>query len=114
MTEEDLAQKPRPRSRSTVTDEEALALERRQWAVYLKTLPEREKARLRRLRKNRMQAQYRERLDEEGKEREKALKRAGSTNCATVIATPTPPCRDALRRRAPYPSFHACSDPARR
>ena len=40
--------------------------------------------------------------------------RAGSSNCATGIATPAPPCRDALRRRAPYPSFHACSDPARR
>jgi hypothetical protein len=31
-----------------------------------------------------------------------------------VIATRTPPCRDALRPRAPYPSFHGCSDPARR
>jgi hypothetical protein len=59
----------------TLSDEEALALDRRQWAAYLKTLGKREQARLRRLRKNRMQAQYRERLDEEGKERERELKR---------------------------------------
>jgi hypothetical protein len=95
MTEEDLAQKPRPRSRSTVTDEEALALDRRHWMAFMKTLPEREKARLRRLRKNRMQAQYRDSLDEEGKER----RRRSSVRAGTGT-TPTPSRRRRRRRRS--------------
>lgn len=58
-----------------MTDEESLALDRREWAAHLKTLGKREQTRLRRLRKNQLQARYRRRLDEEGKERERELKR---------------------------------------
>ena len=59
-----------------MTDEEALALDRREWTAFLKTLrSERRKAELRRLRKNATQDAYRKRLDPEGQERELRWKR---------------------------------------
>jgi len=66
---------PRYSFGAAMTDEEALALERRAWARHLKTLPEKERKRLRRLRNNQHEQRRRERMDEEAKEHERELKR---------------------------------------